>query len=244
MPLPVRRKPNRMRGAPLDQRLRDRAPPPEDGGEATLQLAIGREGVGLELSKPVELGPVTLQHARSRLVGLGFPLDVSGGVERFRHRRTTLEEVGLTIDHGPAERWLSSITEGLVSGGPAEARIGWSPPPDVGTGESPWEREEHVVWSSGNLRFELATDRSVCAFDMAIAPFGGGLVGIAHRVRALGTPRSPTAIVGSLLGRMARALEGESNGLRLVLSDPVKAVVLSAFVVRGARVPTREELVE
>ncbi|MGZ3449472.1 MAG: tetratricopeptide repeat protein [Polyangiales bacterium] len=232
-----------MRGAPLDQRLRDRAPPPEDGGEATLQLAIGREGVGLELSKPVELGPVTLQHARSRLVGLGFPLDVSGGVERFRHRRTTLEEVGLTIDHGPAERWLSSITEGLVSGGPAEARIGWSPPPDVGTGESPWEREEHVVWSSGNLRFELATDRSVCAFDMAIAPFGGGLVGIAHRVRALGTPRSPTAIVGSLLGRMARALEGESNGLRLVLSDPVKAVVLSAFVVRGARVPTREELV-
>lgn len=239
MPLPVRKK----RGAPLEQRLQGR-PPPEDGdGEATLQLAIGRDGVGLELSKPVELGPATLLSARSRLVGLGFPLDVSGGVDRFRHRRTTLERALVAVEHGPAERWLSSITEGLLSGGLSEARIAWAPPPDVGTGESPWEREEHVVWSSGNVRIELANATSVVVFDLALAPHGGGIAAIAHRIRALGTPRAPTQIVGALLVRVARALEGEAAGLRLTLNDPVKLAVLSTFVVRGARVPTREELV-
>ena len=104
MPLPVRRK----RGGPLEHRLRGREPPTPGGSEPTLQLAIGRDGVGLELSQPIELGPATLLHARSRMIGVGVPLDVSGGVERFRHRRTTLETIGLALEHGKTERWLAS----------------------------------------------------------------------------------------------------------------------------------------
>jgi len=239
MPLPVRRK----RGGPLEQRLRDREPPIQGGPEASLQLAIGREGVGLELSRSLELGPVTLLHARSRMIGVGFPLDVSGGVDRFRHRRTTLEAIGLAVEHGPAERWLSSLSEGLIARGACEVRVAWVAPPDVGVGESAPEREERLVWSSGNVRIELASDRVLLACDLAFAPRGSGMTFIAHRVRAIGTVRAPSAIVGALLVRIARVLEGEARGLRLDLGDPSKAAAMHAFVTRGARIPAREELV-
>lgn len=239
MPLPVRRK----RGGPLEHRLRDREPPQQGGHDATLQLAIGREGVGLELSSAIPLGPVTLLHARTRMVGVGFPLDVSGGVERFRHRRTTLETIGLAIEHGPSERWLSSLTEGLLTRGPCEARIGWIAPPDVGIGESQSEREERLIWSSGNVRIELWAENAILALDLAVAPAPSGLRAIAHRVRAVGVERPATSIAGALLARVARALEGEARGLRLDLPDPAKSAAMIAFVTRGARIPSREELV-
>jgi len=239
MPLPVRRK----RGGPLEHRLRDREPPNTGGSEPTLQLAIGKDGVGLELSQPMELGPVTLLHARSRMIGVGFPLDVSGGVERFRHRRTTLETISVAVEHGKTERWLASITEGLLANGPCEARIGWVAPTDVGIGESQGEREERLIWSSGNVRIELAHEEKIVACDLALAAAPVGIVALAHRVRAISVERPPTAIVGALLARIARALEGESRGLRLLLPDPVKAAMMQAFVSRGARIPSREELV-
>lgn len=238
MPLPVRRK----RGGALDPRRRV-PPPPDDEAEATLQLAIARDGVGLELSREVPFGPVTLTHARSRLIGVGFPLDVSGGVERFRHRRTTLEAVSLAIEHAAVERWLCTLSEGLVARGPAEARIAWVAPPDAGIGDTQWAREEAVVWSSSNVRIELASEGAMVAFDLAFAAVGSGLSALAHRVRAIGAPRPPTAIVGALLARIARAVEGHARGLRLDLPDPSKLAVVQAFVVRGARVPTREDLV-
>lgn len=237
MPLPVRRK----RGGPLEHR--DREPPRPGEPEAALQLAIGREGVGLELSRSLELGPVTLLHARSRMIGVGFPLDVSGGVERFRHRRTTLEAIGLAVEHGPVERWLGTSSEGLLGRGPCTVRIAWVAPPDVGVGESMAEREERLVWSSGNVRIELVDDKSIVACDVAFAPRGSGLSFVAHRVRAIGATRPPSAIVGALLVRIARALEGLARGLRLDLPDPTKAAAMHAFVTRGARIPLRDELV-
>jgi hypothetical protein len=208
-----------------------------------LQLAIGRDGVGLELSQPIELGPATLLHARSRMIGVGFPLDVSGGVDRFRHRRTTLETIGFALEHGKTERWLASITEGLLANGPCEARIGWVAPTDVGVGEAQSEREERLIWSSGNVRIELAHDEKIVACDLALAAAPVGIVAIAHRVRGVSLDRPATAIVGALLARIARALDGEARGLRIELADPVKAAVMQAFVLRGARIPSRDELV-
>jgi cellulose synthase operon protein C len=215
----------------------------QGGPDAALQLAIGREGVGLELSKPIELGPVTLMHARTRMVGVGFPLDVSGGVERFRHRRTTLETIGIAIEHARAERWLSSLTDNLLGRGPCEARLGWIAPPEVGVGEAQSEREEHLIWSSGNVRIELWSETAIAAFDLAFAPAPSGISAIAHRPRGIGLDRPATAIAGAMVARIARALDGEARGLRLDLADPTKGAAMHAFVLRGARIPTRDDLV-
>jgi len=61
---------------PLDRaRMRGRVPPPPAlDEEPTLQLAIAKEGIGLELSAPVDLGAAKLVVARTRLLGLRFPL--------------------------------------------------------------------------------------------------------------------------------------------------------------------------
>jgi tetratricopeptide (TPR) repeat protein len=235
-------------GARADGRAGARAggrPPRGDASIATLQLAIARDGVGLELSAPVEFGAARLIAARSRMIGIGFPVDVSGGVDRFRHRRTELEEAIVAVDQGPAERWLSSVAIGLVDAGSAEARIGWVPPPEVGRSGTPnaWEREERVVWGAGNVRIELATDDAIVACDLAIAAVGSGLAAIGHRVRAIGGLRAPTAVVGAFLARIARVLGGRARGLRVDLSDPIGPAIVEAFAVRGARVPTRGDLV-
>ncbi len=250
MPVPVRRRRHAAsqstsgsEGTAASRSVWSREPPPPEGFQATLQLAIARDGVGLELSGPVPLGPLTIVAARSRMIGVGFPLDVSGGVDRFRHRRTTLEVADVAIEHGPLERWLSSISEGLVARSTCEVRVAWIAPPDVGTGDAPAEREERVVWSSGNVRVELAAEDAIVAFDLALAPVGGGIVALAHRVRATGAKRAPSAIVGALLSRVARNIGGEARGLRLVVADPAKHAMFAAFVARGARVPTREGLV-
>lgn len=230
VPQQVRRK------RPLTPRL-----PP--GDEVTLQLAIGRElGVGLELSGPLPLGPALLLHARSRLLGVGFPLDVSGGVERFRHRRTALDTAEIALDHGPAERLLSSLAADLVAPGPGEVRLAWPAPvlPDADPTDAP--HDLRVFVTSAVVRADGAVDPAIVAADVAVAATDAGLTLTAHRLRGLGTPRAPTAIVGALLARVSHRVGGRAKGLVLTLPDPLRGALTEAFATRGARVPRREHV--
>ncbi|MEO7096901.1 MAG: hypothetical protein ABI175_26820, partial [Polyangiales bacterium] len=154
MPPPVR-----IRRAPDRSRNRVPPPPPTLDDEPTLQLALGREGIGLEMSAPVDLGTARLVAARAKLVGLRFPLDVSGGVERFRHRRTALDVARIAIEHAAAERWLASMAIGVLSPGAAEVRIGVT--------ERPVAEGAHT--HRGEVRLELATDDALVAFDVSLS---------------------------------------------------------------------------
>jgi hypothetical protein len=55
-----------------------------------LRLTASRGVLGLELYEPVELGPLTVTELALTLPGLKFPIDLSGGVPKFRHRRGQL----------------------------------------------------------------------------------------------------------------------------------------------------------
>ena len=65
--------------------------------EVALRLAIGRDGIGLELASPVRLGCARITHLTAFFAGLHFPVDVSGGVARFRHRWSELQRLELEV---------------------------------------------------------------------------------------------------------------------------------------------------
>ncbi len=63
-----------------------------------LRLTVTRGVLGMELYEPIEVGPIDVTTLALTLPNLKFPLDLSGGVPRFRHRRGELEHASLALD--------------------------------------------------------------------------------------------------------------------------------------------------
>ena len=60
----------------------------EDEASTTpLRLTVARGALGLELDREIALGPLSVTALSLSLPGLRFPLDLSGGVHAFLHRR-------------------------------------------------------------------------------------------------------------------------------------------------------------
>src|SRR6185312_6483378 len=88
--------------------------PKEPSSRVVLRLAIGRDGIGLELADPVDAGCVRVAELAAALPGMRFPVDVSGGVARFRHRRGDLRVLRLEIAARAVEKWAAPRLRGLV----------------------------------------------------------------------------------------------------------------------------------
>ncbi len=62
-----------------------------------LRLALAKGKIGIELDAPCALGPLSLHELSLWFPGLRFPIDLSGGVPRFRHRRGELDRVAAEL---------------------------------------------------------------------------------------------------------------------------------------------------
>lgn len=85
------------------------------GRDAVLRLAIGKTGVGLELERPTTVGGIRVAALVTTFRGLKFPVDVSGGVAKFRHRRGELQRLDVEIAARSLERWVAPRLAGLLS---------------------------------------------------------------------------------------------------------------------------------
>jgi tetratricopeptide (TPR) repeat protein len=241
--------------APGDLRARDAGAPTEP----TLQLALARSGLGFELSGPLKIGPtiagarghlrapLTITHARATIVGASFPLDVSGGVDRFRHRRTALQHALISLDLPAIERWLARLTSDLVGPGMPSVRLEATATIDVATGQRPLSgvRLSLIAPSPADA---LRLDEGFAPLLVVEATIGTaahaeeeGLEAIVVAVTsAYGVSLATSAIAsaGALLGRIAAAIGAEARGLTLTIEDPARAIAMQAFVPRGARLPT------
>src|SRR5262245_39050882 len=74
--------------APLAQESPARPAVPSD--RPLLRLAVSRGLLGVELDAPFTLAPLQITELSLSLPGVRFPVDLSGGVARFRHRRGVL----------------------------------------------------------------------------------------------------------------------------------------------------------
>ncbi len=214
---PLSREP---RPAPARAPARTPRPPPPAASE--LQLAITRTGIGLELTAPVAIACVTIGDLRASLPGLRFPLDVSGGVTRFRHRRGLLERLLIEVPRTTLELWTAPRLRGVIGGGTPKVVL--------------------FVRRSGATVGIVDPDAARClAFELELEAAGEDLALFVHDARQAGLEAPATALavraVQVVAGRTA-----ERHGARFVLPHIARQIAHRAFPDRGARSPDAQGL--
>jgi tetratricopeptide (TPR) repeat protein len=141
------------------------------------------------------------------LPGLEFPLDLSGGVQRFRHRRGALQSAELRTTLGLIEAWLGREWSGLL-GGLSRSPSVWPTAHGVGVGvvgaEGALAFELHWVPEGADARFVVAQARGVVSKGpvlgqilRALETLGRGW--LTRQGRLLLVPRTPTLLLTAIL---------------------------------------------
>lgn len=181
---------------------------------APLRLAATRGALGLELYEPVELGPLVVRSLSLSLPGLDFPVDLSGGVPVFRHRRGELECADLELSMPALERWSRDSLRRAIGGEyPGLARY-WLVPGGIGIGVSAGDRALafDLLWAP------VEADARVVVSDERGIGLGGPALGPALRV------------LDSLFGRL-----GQRQGRVYQVSDLATLLSRSVLPPLGAR---------
>src|SRR5579883_1334965 len=151
--------------------------------DVALRLAIGRAGVGIELASPTRVGCLTITELTAALPGARFPLDVSGGVARFRHRRSALATLQIEVGARAVERWAAPRLRGLVGARTPEVWVASRPAGAVVCVAAAPDPEDGPF-----------ADAPVVAFDVDAIAERGDLVLVVKRARGTDLARPATAI--------------------------------------------------
>lgn len=186
------------------------------GGPAELRLALARGRLGIELGTALSWGPLELTELSYILSDVRFPVDLSGGVARFRHVRGQLASVRVDLPLVAAARSFERRAQELFRHGPARLVI--APTLD------------------GAL-VGVADDQSALAFDLVVAPLENGLRLIVERARGI-------TLQGTAHGLACRVTEhllqgaAERRGSVFWLKDPIGALLRAVLPDAGGRVPS------
>ena len=91
---------------------------PADGPR--LRLAATRGTLGLELDAPYALRPLRLAALSLTFPNIRFPIDLTGGVTRFRHRRGALARLVVDVSPDELTAWAAPRLRGLLRDGTPE----------------------------------------------------------------------------------------------------------------------------
>ncbi len=206
-----------------------------------LRLAIGREGLGIELARSTSLECVEVVELVVRLPHVRFPFDVTGGVGRFRHKRGQLERVAVEIDARRAARWAEPRVRGLLSAGSCSVSI---VPRRTGATVT-------IVAPSPGLDPSaaegVAIDRrsepgAALAFEVALAEAGDDLALVVFQARGVNLKEPAT----TLALRAVTALVSEHaarEGARFLFRRAAASLARRLLPDAGVRAPEAEGLV-
>ena len=217
--------------APHPQRTKTGAPKrTRNVTDVPLQLVIGRQGVGLELAAPVVLGAIAVTELTASLPGIRFPVDVSGGVPRFRHRRGELQTIQVEASARMLERWAAPRLRGVVGARVPEVWIGVR---DAGATICV---AQVVEADDARAKWPVAP---VVSFDVDVIAEESDLHFVVRRARGTDLPAPATAIAmacaEAILGDLARR-----EGAVFVLRNPAQALARALLPEAGARVPAAQ----
>jgi len=222
-----------------------------EGAIAPLRLAIGKDGLGIELAGPATVECLDVVELVVRLPHVKFPFDVSGGVAKFRHKRGELERVGVELDARRVARWAEPRLRGLLSPGPCTVIV---EPRAFGATVTVHARSH----TSGTVKGGGTGARvpgtasapsapsapsalAALAFEVAIVPTHGELVLVVHGARGahLVEPATAQAIraVAALVGDVARR-----EGARFAIPDAAGRLARRLLPEAGVRAPGSEDM--
>ncbi|OQB18659.1 MAG: Tetratricopeptide repeat protein [Deltaproteobacteria bacterium ADurb.Bin207] len=184
-----------------------------------MQLSACRGGLALELAEPFTVGPLTVTRLVSSLQGLSFPIDLTGGVGRFRHRRGVL-------DHLVVESQLAQLAMALQP----RARAVF---------DSPKLRLSLLPTALG-LSVGVCDEDRALSFSAHFTSDGPTLQFVVSDARAVGFGFHSHA----LAVRLARALTGctQSQGSLISLERGIAHLVREVLLDAGARLPSCQQL--
>ena len=106
-----------------------------------LCLSANRGHLGLEFCEPVEIGPIVVEKLVLAFENLRFPLDLSGGVPAFRHRRGQLQRISLSFELSRLRQWLEPRIRSVLGALDRPLDL-WLTPGGIGFG---WVRDSCAV---------------------------------------------------------------------------------------------------
>jgi tetratricopeptide (TPR) repeat protein len=184
----------------------------------------------------VDLACLRVVELSTTLAGMRFPVDVSGGVTRFRHRRGELQILRVEVAARDVERWMAPKVRGLVGTQMPDVWI------EVGRAKSTvcvaaLDADEG---GSGPAAPGIAPrDAPVVAFDVHALAEDEDIVLVVTNARGAGLPAPATAMalacVGAVLGPFA-----QRAGTVFTIQRPAAALARALLPAAGARVPSTD----
>lgn len=207
-------------------------PPP------ALRLVAFQGGIGIELAAPVSRRPFFVEDLSWSLPGLKPPVDLSGGVRAFRHRRGLLQRAAAAIELLELQRWIEGRARSWIAARPLRVEV-WRLREGLGIG---------LATHSGALAFDLlwAPEGDVARFVVAAPRSAGDFKGpsVTHAVRLC------DAVLGALAERSGRVVSFGSLGRGLselllpaagVRMPAIEALELGSLDFRAERIHVEAE---
>jgi cellulose synthase operon protein C len=223
--------PRSSRGGSQDTGRRLPGERPSGERAVSLRLAIGREGIGIELARPAHMGCLTVTELTVNLPGERFPVDVSGGVAKFRHRRGALSSLQIEVGATALERWAAPRLRGIVG----------MRAPDVWIGVRAAGATLCVAAVDDVESAAGPNDPPVVAFDIDLVVERDDLVFVLHGARGSSLPGPATAVAAAC----AEAILGGFTtraGVLFAARHAARSIARALLPDAGARVPSTEKV--
>ncbi len=205
------------RGAPLLRAPEARPPaPPPPSDRPLLRLAVSRGLLGIELDAPWNVGPLRVIELQAGLPGVRFPVDLTGGVARFRHRRGALSRLVLEIPVSELVAWAAPRLRGLF--GEAIPELVLAP-------------------IEAGVLVGIRHGATALAFDAVLAPIDGALRILPERARGVGLGAPPQVLAMRALGAIVGAL-GHAVGSAILIPNAAAQLAREVLPAAGARAPS------
>lgn len=187
-----------------------------DDGRPRLRLALARGHLAMELECPYRLGPLSIVELVAALPNIRFPVDLSGGVGRFRHRRGELLRLVVQLSAHHLTDHAQARMRGILPG--EDLRVTIAAADDA--------------WLIG-----AATDVAALAFDVVLIPVGDGLRLVVDQPRGHGLHAPPAQLALQSLAALSRPF-GEPIGSGLLIDEVPLRIARALMPEAGARAPT------